>query len=352
MSLINQMLQDLDARQETSAGANWSGVRPLPAAPLSRLPYALAAIAALGVIALGACLAQWEPDTVVSARMPHAQAVLQVIETPVPVFVLEEEDSTEEIEEAQSANDNGLKIVAAMAAEEAAEVVVEKKPRIRRDPLPNPASPANPATAPEKTPERGVIRKTDPMPQDQVETDYRRAADAADQGRTAEALAAARSVLNANSRHTAARQLLIKLLLAERYVDVAIQTLQEGLQGQPEQSAWAMTLARLYLNQGELEKAAQTMQKSLPAGAANPGYLGFAGHLQQRLGYGREAASLYQAAIILAPNDGRWWLGLGLAQESEGIKEAALTAFRRARQCDNLSRELNLLVEQKLRRLE
>ncbi len=51
-------------------------------------------------------------------------------------------------------------------------------------------------------------------------------------------------------------------------------------------------------------------------------------------------------------SDGRWWLGLGLAMESEGRNDQAVAAFLRARQCGNLSRELSALVEQKLRQLQ
>jgi MSHA biogenesis protein MshN len=128
-----------------------------------------------------------------------------------------------------------------------------------------------------------------------------------------------------------------------------MQVLREGLQAQPARTAWAMTLARLQVDRGNLAGAAQTLQYSLPAAFDNADYLGFSGHLQQRLGKGKEAAELYQAATRLAPDDGRWWLGLGLAMESEGRYDQAHAAFGRAQQCGNLSRELAALVEQKLR---
>ncbi|GHU20427.1 hypothetical protein FACS189475_09250 [Betaproteobacteria bacterium] len=105
----------------------------------------------------------------------------------------------------------------------------------------------------------------------------------------------------------------------------------------------------LQIDRGDLVDAARTLKDSLPAAYGNPDYLGFSGHLQQRLGNGKEAADMYQAAIRLAPDDGRWWLGLGLAMESEGRNDQAVAAFEHARQCRNLSQELRGLIEQKLR---
>lgn len=335
MSLINQMLKDLDARHEApEAGADWS-VRSLPVAPASRLPYVLA-FAALVALAL-VIYVLWEP-----AEAPVPQPVIQPIQKIETRTAPEKEESL-------------------WASLRLADVLepVEKKSRARRDPSPELPKPENPRKEekhenheePEKTPEHVSIQKTDPQ-QDPAEMSYRQAADAADQGRTVEAQERARAALNSNSRHTAARQLLLRLLLAEQRVDAVIQTLREGLREQPEQITWAITLARLYVERGELAEAAQIMQQSLPAASSSPDYLGFSGHLQQRLGHVQEAAALYQAAALIAPDDGRWWLGLGLAQESEGHKEQALAAFRRASQCANLSRELSLLVEQKLKILE
>ena len=87
----------------------------------------------------------------------------------------------------------------------------------------------------------------------------------------------------------------------------------------------------------------------MPAGAANADYQGFAGHVLYRLGRHRSAADHYQVATRLAPGDGRWWLGLGLALDAEGRSAEAREAFMQARNCGNLSQELNVIVEKKLR---
>jgi MSHA biogenesis protein MshN len=149
--------------------------------------------------------------------------------------------------------------------------------------------------------------------------------------------------------HVGARQLLVRLLLEAKRNEDAAQVLQDGLQGQPAQLGWAMTLARLQVDRGDLAGAWQTLDFSLPAAGHNADYQGFAAHVLQRLGRPREAVVHYLNAARLAPGDGRWWLGLGLALEAEGQTGEAREAFLRAKQSGNLSSALSALVEQRLR---
>ena len=78
-----------------------------------------------------------------------------------------------------------------------------------------------------------------------------------------------------------------------------------------------MTLARLQVDRGDLAGAWQTLDFSLPAAGHSADYQGFTAHVLQRLGRFREAVVHYLNAARLAPGDGRWWLGLGLALEAE-----------------------------------
>lgn len=377
MSLINQMLQDLDARREAhGVGVTLpNDVRPLPPVQASRLPWALAALAGTVAAAMGAYLVLREP----AAPVP-AVAVAQAVPVPVavpPVAAPEPADPpaapTERVTEAPAVNaEGGLRLADVLSSPEtrpavkpaAARSEALKKPAETRPVTEKPANAKPEPSRREKPPEmpsasvsesrtmkNASIEKTEAavQPRDRAETAYRKAIASVNQGRVNEALDILHDVLRIDGLHVASRQLLVRLLLEARRVDEAVQVLQEGLQAQPAHTGWAMSLARLQVDRGDLDGAAQTLQQSLPAAFGNPDYLGFAGHLQQRLGHGKDAADLYQAAARLAPNDGRWWLGLGLAMESEGRNDQALAAFLRARQCGNLSRELAALVEQKLR---
>lgn len=186
-------------------------------------------------------------------------------------------------------------------------------------------------------------------PRERAEAEYRKAIEAVNLGRVNEALDGLRGALRQDGLHIAARQLLVRLLLEARKPEEAMQVLHDGLQTQPAQLGWAMSLARLQVERGDLAAAWQTLHFSLPAASAHADYLGFSGHVLHRLGRYKEAVTHYQQALRLAPGDGRWWLGLGLALEGEGRVGEAREAFLRARQSGNLGADLLAVVEQKLR---
>ena len=196
-----------------------------------------------------------------------------------------------------------------------------------------------------------AIEKTDAAgtAQQRAEGAYRKAITAVNQGRVAEAVEGLRGALLHDGGHVAARQLLLKLLLEARRGDDVMRTLQEGLQLLPTQAGWAMMLARMQVERADLSGAAQTLERSLPAGAVSADYQGFAGHVLYRLGQNQRAADHYLVATRLAPRDGRWWLGLGLAHDAEGQVNEAREALLRAKASGNLSAELLAVIDQKLR---
>jgi len=186
-------------------------------------------------------------------------------------------------------------------------------------------------------------------PHERADGEYRKAIGALNVGRLLEAVESLHAALKQEATHTASRQLLFKLLVENKRLEEAAQLLQDGLQLQPAQISWAMSLARLQVDRADLPGAWQTLQRSLPFAASSAEFQGFAAHVLQRLGRSKEAAAYYQAATRLAPAESRWWLGLGLALESDGRAAEAHEAFLRAKAGATLSSELATLVEQKLR---
>ena len=390
MSLINQMLQDLDARQAMpGAGMKLPGeIRPLPPVPASRGHWMAAILAGATVVAVGALFflgpetpappaSPAQPplalsgDTNVSTA-PAVDSAAAAASTTSEEPLVSVSSSAQETVQPVSPPELGASLrIADVLADPSRKQRGEKAqmdkplPAARKDekqdsPVgqPAPEKKAAVAAVPPMAPvveDRAAktvsIEKTEAavQPRDRVEAAYRKAIAAVNQGRVNEALDALQEVLRQDNLHVAARQLRVRLLLEAARTDEAVQSLQDGLQVLPAQTGWAMSLARLQVERGEVAAAAQTLQHSMPAASANPDYLGFTAHVLQRLGRHREAAELYQTATRIAPGDGRWWLGLGLAMEAEGRNDQAIVAFQRAHQAGNLSRELMTLVEQKLR---
>ena len=167
-------------------------------------------------------------------------------------------------------------------------------------------------------------------------------------GRSAEALEGFKAALKQDPVYVQARQMLLRHLLEMRKTDEAMLVLQEGIELLPAQTGWAMSLARLQLEHNDLTAADRTLARSQAYAEASADYAAFQGHLKSRLGAHRQAVGHYQRATRLAPNEGRWWLGLGLALEADGKLAESKEAFRRSVATTTLSPELATLAQQHL----
>ncbi len=374
MSLINQMLQDLDQRQAGEVQrALPNEVRSLPPSRRSSiLPWVIAG----GSIALTtAAIYFYLPLATQSGAAPVAAVVVSPPRIP-----------TGEPPVAPSAG-GGVPIEAPVPAPAAAEPMplrlsdMLSMPQPRQSSVPqenrsaplakeSPAVAPVPVAVPQAVPAKAAsgvaasvaskgdtrdgpvhIEKTplQPTPQERAESEYRRGAALLAQGQLKSGMDALRSCLKVDGTHAAARQLLLKALLEQRSYDEARELLSEAVQLQPGRYQWAMTLARLQIEKGDAAGAWQSLQASMGAGANNADYQGLAGNVLQRLGNGKDAAEHYRAALRLSPNDGRWWIGLGLALESQGNGAEARTAFQTARASGSLTPEMAAFVEQRLR---
>jgi MSHA biogenesis protein MshN len=186
-------------------------------------------------------------------------------------------------------------------------------------------------------------------PRDRAELDYRKAETAASEGRTVDSVELLKTALKIDPAHIQARQVLIRLLLEARKQDEAMHVLNEGLELMPSQIGWAVSLARLQMEHGELAAADRTLIHSQAFAENNAEYAGFQGHLKSRLGDNRQAAEYYLRAARIAPREGRWSLGLGLAFEADGRIPESKEAFRRSVASGNLTPELAAVAEQRLR---
>lgn len=185
--------------------------------------------------------------------------------------------------------------------------------------------------------------------QQQGENAYRRGLTALQEGRVQEALSNMEQAVFLYPRHDTARQTLVGLLIENKRHDEAIRHLQFGLGLDPKQPQMAMILARLQIEKGG--PAIETLQRSLPYAGGNGDYLAFLAGALQRAQRNREAAEQYHAALRLQPENGVWWMGLGISLLADKRNAEAQDAFSRAKNSGNLSQELQSFVERKLQQL-
>ncbi len=372
MSLINKMLQDLDARGSGGAVRGPDpAVRPVGAAPRnSRLLIAAGAASGVALLAAGG-VAWYFLHTVpapvpVSAPRPLAAPAAAAAVTPaapvapvpaVPPAALAAvpavpPTSVAPVAEVPPSGDREPVVAAPEPVSAAPRVVSQRQRPASSEPKSAPPEPA-PARVDTEALRTGVTQAWASAPpassQGQAENGYRRALVLLQDGRLAEGIAALEQALYVYPRHEAARQTVAGLLLEQGRNDEASRHLQLGLGLNPNQPQMAMLLARLQLEHHGAA-AVETLRRTLPHASANADYLGFLAAALQRQRRHREAIEQYDAALRLLPQNGVWWMGLGISLQAEGRKTEARAAFTRAKQA-GLSPELQGFVERSLGQL-
>lgn len=200
-------------------------------------------------------------------------------------------------------------------------------------------------------PSGGVLPMKQVSPAQHTEAEFRKAVALMQQGHIADAIAGYETVLRLDAGHDAARQALVALLLESRRGVDAGRVLQDGLKDKPEHTGFAMLLARLQVEQGAVEQAAATLEKSLPYADSQADYQAFFAALRQRQNRHKEAIIHYQIALQLVPDNGIWLMGYGISLQATQRTEDARDAYRRALESNTLKPELQAFVQQKLRGL-
>ena len=129
--------------------------------------------------------------------------------------------------------------------------------------------------------------------------------------------------------------------------------LGEGLALSPQPPQLGVMLARIQAERHDMPAAIDTLRSSLRGGAGTASdqaeALALMATLQQGAGQHREAVDAFAAALRQMPQNGAWWIGLGISLAAEGRHAGAREALERARATPTLAPELLLYVEQRLR---
>lgn len=364
MSVINQMLRDLDARQasEQERAGLPPRLRTLPPTPVARSKQLriFAAGMAAGAVMAGLLAGLFmttgpapAPATpALPAAVPAAAAPIDTAPTsatPAAEEALRLPTDADEMRLATWLTTSEPALVPAPAA--APPPIAKPKPEpVKPPPAPAPRE-TRPAAPPQPPAAEAQIdkRSKDGRAHDLAESEYNRGVQAVKRGENAAALPALQRALELEPAHAKARQALLSVLVGGKQWDAARQVAQTGLALDPTQSGLAMILARLQFEQGDTAAALDTLTRHTAHATGNADYQGLFAYLLQKQQRPTEAAQRFQAALALRPNEGRWWFGLGLALESAGRGGEAKEAYARAREVGNLPTDMAAVVEQKLR---
>lgn len=394
MSLINQMLRDLDARQASRKDRVGlpPRLRPLPPARLTRkqsmhmllIGMALGGAVAGGVVAVSLLMFLSPPSQVTSPAAQVQGPVVAVAPTPAPApapsHVVAPAPSSLAAQSVPTAAEKTVALPVHAPVAVALQPVAA--PAVLAAPLPvsPPASPAKLAVAPVKAPAEPVRQapppvaerkpgvpertnkpapanpaaqtdksgKTDPG-RDLAEAEYQKGMQAVNNGDQAAALPLFRNALSLNPRLAHARQALLSVLVSGRMWDEAREVAQAGLVADPTRTGWAVILTRLQHERGDTDAALKTLESHLNYANDDAEYLSLYAFLLHRGQRYPEAVRQYRSALALRPKEGRWWYGLGMALAATSREEDAKVAYIKAREVGNLPADMLATIEERLK---
>lgn len=376
MSVINQMLKDLDRRQQEAEGAavyvapvrqqgwwmlvltllctlalgilgwrTWifwqqSQRASLPAAQVEALRTVPAAApsAPLAVVATTQAVSSAAPVAKVPAASAESTAARvapsAAEQAPADEAVLADEGNPEEaLGDETIPSDEELQpdLYAELAAEQSAEEA------------PAPAAPRKP----------GILKiETVELSDAELATlAERKATTAMAKGRMQEAQDGYYEVLAHDPHNQGAREQLAGLLYGAGRLTEAVQVLEEGLRLDPAQADLRLLLARVAISGGDRQKALDWLTGYQPDIASNLDYYATWAGLAQELGQPVQASEMYVRLLRQQPDQGRWWLGLGVAEDGQGHRQRALDAYRNAQLHGNLGEASTQWLEQRIGQL-
>lgn len=376
MSVINQMLQDLDRRSavsEPSADIVSPAVKPVVAERRGHEWFwrVLAVLVLISLAWVGWVAYQLQPRPLATplaflaaqqstgrstptqdrtaetaVRLPVAAVAAEpaksepVAVKPQPVVQVEVMKLARSIETA---------IVEAPPAPapkaRATNTAAGKPSRVTSEPVPQSAAPG--ATAP-SVDKRDLVKPAN----DTAEARFRRAVALLNQARISEAEEQLGAALQADPAHVGARQTYVALLLEQQRVGGALRLLREALEANPGHPGFSLALARVYAEQRDHPAALAAIDKA-GAAAQSADFQALKGAVLQRMGRHAEAVTAYQEAVQKSSQPaGGTWAGLGVSLEALGRPGEAVQAYRRALAAAPLAPELRAYTEDRIRALQ
>lgn len=356
MSLINQMLRDLESRNTTN---NRSSTLPYSIKaterPASKIPLLIWSV--LLIVAIGGTYWAYQYSKTL-AKIPLAIFPDNIKKTPIPIAPYEE------ILAAPNAVSNAAQKTEQKTLENTITQpisVVQQAPAVQAASTAQFKSPVQPvqiAPAAQAVPEiiseppiknKYFVPKPTPIKQvntkQQADLLYHQAENSAEGYAAVDKLEQA---LRLDPRHIKARLLLAKILYNQGQFKKTADFLDQSLTFFPDNLQLVNTRAQLFLQQKKPNDALKMLQRIDLANSSNETYLSLLAATYQQLQSFTNAAHAYQKLLGINSEKPENWLGFALAQEQLGNPKLARDAYQQALSKHTLKESVTNHIKQRL----
>lgn len=172
------------------------------------------------------------------------------------------------------------------------------------------------------------------------------------QGRMHQGKESLRKALSLYIPHIKAREMLAGIYIKSgRYINAA-ELLSEGVKVVPEYPLFAQLYARVLLEQNNPQLAIKILERGSARIKVEPAYYALLAATYQRVNNHEKAVDIYLQLVKVRPSVGIWWLGLGISLEKSGKNKEALEAYQRAQKTGNLKDGLVKFTNNRVSALE
>ncbi|WP_448549028.1 tetratricopeptide repeat protein [Thalassotalea fusca] len=193
------------------------------------------------------------------------------------------------------------------------------------------------------------ISRREFTPEEFVANKYLSAEKAVQRNELAKAEKALEEVLLVDQRHKAARKQLAALWFGRQSYQAAINLLAQGLALDHEDSEMRMMQARIYLSQGDSAQALERLKVQVEV--PDKEYQSLLASVAQQVGDIQTALAAYKQLTLLEPQSGKWWLGLAVAHDRGAEFDKARQAYQMAIAQRGLSSESLVFAQQRISEL-
>ncbi len=325
MSLINQMLKDLEQRRGKGSEDNTSStdaLQPVLGKPKS-YGYRKILWPLIGVLVVIILLYVWLKPSPPVPKPVMKKPVVTVSTQPAPVIITAPEP---------------MPVVAAPAA------TVASKPIKPMAVTPKPVT-VTPVTA-------VVAKQPQPLtPAQKAAQAYQVVMNEYQAGQTQQAIQDLQVLVQQFPQYSDARIALVKYQLQNQRYSQASVLLEQGLQQNPTDPTLLTLKAQMLDLQGNPQQALLLLQQQSPAIKNNTDYYALQASVLRQLGSNVAASELYNQLLAVDSSRAEWWLGLGLTLEAQGRNGAAVSAYQHVLSNPGVSPDVRLFVTDKLRQL-